>query len=1399
MDTVKKFLILYYDFSIAKSSNSKQIVFANTNTITDSHRAFYETKLDRINSLRLKNVNIAIDGFKVNKKNIDLMDIYFEVVNLYNVLLAYSDPRLVRLQKIDLLHEKIDVDITTPLYPLAALKSNGLLHKYDYSIEHFVDESKTTKYQNELFRLILGLGDIVFYNLFAGNENDEKYLSVILSQLSVIVDNLSSFIPDIPGIKLTNSNAQIVDFGNKVFGKDRFLKMIDEVIGPKGIPKFDEEFLTRTSSTLSKLQSTIKTVDISKRHNNEMNNLVLYVYADSYEIRVKNLCLLLLLNAISISYTKNGIVRSSITKLYEKERVIISKLFEVYNTYVDLLSTPYQQNSTNLIIKFESFGLLDTYSIFFDKFIRNKYNQYFSISSNFINQYNNSLFADSNAKKLSKFDKLAKKEKYLALFEVLAKIRDDKNKELQPAFYFENYTNDIPFVTDTLYGYILKNIVLKTSNSAIKTPLDHKSPSSSSSVKLLYDFMYPFATLKPRFDTRKKKILSFQSLRKTSQIKALMGTSLKLSKNMHIDDDIVTLYDRVFGFDNKNDIHKKLVSFYEDMSGAVRVIVRTQDRDFIENSKSFDSSDENYGILRGLDGTISLEYEKKRITFGPFYSIVDLGAQNRDLTNIFHVNELCEMLFDQTSVVLFTYGFSGSGKTYSLFGNYNDPSPNRTYGLAHNFLESLILHRESSSVRSVIKLEKIIKLYGYVEGAGNMRGTFIDSIKEEDPLSFTQLNDAISRATSSNVDECKVKLNNIVATLLANKWDDSSDEIFPTKDEYVGGASLTPRPPKTIQMTASKPSRVRNIPHIPQVYSTNVNGAQPENSFLDRFIKTTPNNKDSSRGFLFLTFSIESEGRKNTFTLIDMAGSEDSYDLQTKVLPTYYFPQCDVVKKTCQPTNYLNSKKLQDKDIVIDKFAIAVDTTVQNTLKSIVAMLIKVMLYVQQHKEITLTEILDEIVVSPFSDLNLATSKNSSPFEKMFYDADRNFRRFSITLFYNILKISNFKSGKFAGFLCVDTEKTKGLLLRQVKKSDIEKYIDDVEPTKKIQNVETFLKSIKRTSFLVDPLIYPPVDNGNDSACMGTFSYGRIRNSAGKVRDVNAKPQCNVRFDEKNQSDILKTLICFLCAEYYAKLSSELSNIDIKEYEALLNATDDNILRNMNAKQFDTLQYNVAKRTFLNYVIETQNFTENVHVISAQNPYNLAEIFATNTSEENLEYTLKGLQNTSIIKKTPRQSTVDVDKKPYENKYIEQIFDSIKSTIRIGSKTISAPRNYFERVLREGFYINEVNNELVEYLLRKKDETNIGDAIPVDKNSSFDLTQIYLGNYDKFTRTCPTISCDRSSPFSTKLLDVFHKILPSETADAKFLLACNLRKEKDLKFRSGSIDALKLVEKLKST
>ena len=292
----------------------------------------------------------------------------------------------------------------------------------------------------------------------------------------------------------------------------------------------------------------------------------------------------------------------------------------------------------------------------------------------------------------------------------------------------------------------------------------------------------------------------------------------------------------------------QLTNLYEDVSGAVRIYVKF--RPIVETGTV-----QKVGRFVDFSGS-SCSIADKR--FGPFFGVMNGAFTNADVYNgctdtkfkstlEIDGEKCCTVataegdepagvcrVFEQMSsgyhVVLFGYGTSGSGKTFTLLGKDTSNIP----GLAHLAIAN---SGAEVSVRSIYELTyqrvnvtvengmegRYVKLYAPI--SGDIHGLGEGRAIDESPL-------LINALASSNL-LVKGKQG---STLIKNSL--TATDVF----------TLT-RAINTVRERAGR-------------------------------IKATQNNPDSSRSHLFITFSFKYPNGKTGFlTIVDMGGVESPFDI----------------------------------------------------------------------------------------------------------------------------------------------------------------------------------------------------------------------------------------------------------------------------------------------------------------------------------------------------------------------------------------------------------------------------------------------------------------------------------------------------------------------------------------
>jgi DNA repair exonuclease SbcCD ATPase subunit len=185
------------------------------------------------------------------------------------------------------------------------------------------------------------------------------------------------------------------------------------------------------------------------------------------------------------------------------------------------------------------------------------------------------------------------------------------------------------------------------------------------------------------------------------------------------------------------------------------------------------------------------------------------------------------------NIIIFGYGYSGSGKTHTLFGNQNE------LGIIQQALNGL----DPSIVKVVI--EDIYDLYGEL-----YTGQHVEQIKNKPKV----IHEGIRDSKMHTPEDFKRNKNKFLF-----HTPDTSD----INNEHIGK----------------------------EITSSNINNIMDKINSNRRdygLILPTKNNPESSRSHLFVTFNITLKGGGNSkLTVVDTAGIEDPFDLFKVMLPKY--------------------------------------------------------------------------------------------------------------------------------------------------------------------------------------------------------------------------------------------------------------------------------------------------------------------------------------------------------------------------------------------------------------------------------------------------------------------------------------------------------------------------------
>jgi hypothetical protein len=808
-------------------------------------------------------------------------------------------------------------------------------------------------------------------------------------------------------------------------------------------------------------------------------------------------------------------------------------------------------------------------------------------------------------------------------------------------------------------------------------------------------------------------------------------------------------------------IYYQLVDFYETISGSVRVYLRT--KDYISGIGAIKNFSNVNQMDYDVDNGIKKNYYKNTITFdksdilvddleyGPFYKVIDTGTSNEDIINkkmidmdnIINMFNMMDSATDgsKRNIIFFTYGLSGAGKTYTLFGNKGAKDGIWFY-----------MNKKLGEAGLTSKYLGCKKVYGLF--------------------------------TNKNFKKDIIKTNDTVF------------DKFLENQIFVEGNVINP----------------------------------------DAFIKSTPNNKASSRGFLIVSFEIM-KGTKSLgkFGMVDMAGNEDPYDLMVKLLPTLKWPQINNSKDK----NFITEESsLVDIDFTYE----ALFNSYMNTYKSIFNIIYGIFGFInsfaiispevrKQIEKTVSTKLLEDLESigneyrlpedpKTFSELmnkqiylfmkadTLTWMKNfitglqelklfngyfqgiDVSLNKKFLELTGTNKTFSFKLIDNIFRFATIGSTKrnISLYLKIKLMKyDETLTALQMVYNVIETEIND---TIKIINQEdsdlmtTLLKDVNELISLYDPIDFISYKNNNPKPDESTdfedckIDY-RTMKLSWRTFNKNADFSKNCFKDRLSQLDGKKP--------YCNKTKFSVNFNGEQEYKNYTECLIDKI---------DTVIYKCMKmdRQKVISVLKLASLIKyKYNILIPQIVSCPLRIESNSTLDKEITYTL----DTSSIVSTAGITTGSLAPDKTINAFkvsfkelVNDYFKTLKRKILIDGKDIEFSTNYLLRIIQEGFYINQANKELVTYLQNKQST----DALINKTDCPLVIENLYFEKYNKFN------SLYEDGCKITGLTEELDSQFPSnETEQTKYIMICNLRREKDIKVRLGTIDTLKLVEELKST
>lgn len=298
-----------------------------------------------------------------------------------------------------------------------------------------------------------------------------------------------------------------------------------------------------------------------------------------------------------------------------------------------------------------------------------------------------------------------------------------------------------------------------------------------------------------------------------------------------------------------NELGQRLADVNEDVLGAVRVCVRVRRDDSHRNQQS---------VQVGPDRQVAMNCGERGV-FGPFFAVYDDQSTTEDLfrgsagsngQQRSSLRDVLSRVASGYSVVLFGYGASGSGKSFTLLGKFSETKP--THGLLHMALHDL----KDRGVSQVVLKEAFELYHGAVE---------LPTERVTGKVAWlTDPNQALQRALGEAGG----------GTLEASR------ARLPTAPLVPGADDMDRR---LTELLTSINNHRKNPTH-----------SKDPKQHQGR-IRATPNNPESSRSHLFLVFEVQRKPGEQPgyLTIVDMAGRESPLTILRQKQPELTAKEAD--------------------------------------------------------------------------------------------------------------------------------------------------------------------------------------------------------------------------------------------------------------------------------------------------------------------------------------------------------------------------------------------------------------------------------------------------------------------------------------------------------------------------
>jgi len=897
---------------------------------------------------------------------------------------------------------------------------------------------------------------------------------------------------------------------------------------------------------------------------------------------------------------------------------------------------------------------------------------------------------------------------------------------------------------------------------------------------------------------------------------------------MEVDEQERGLYLKAVKYYSK-DIYISLIELFENLSGSVRVYVKLRDNKLTDTTyNKNDKNDKNevkfqlveqkqlgehwisrknhillknnsHIILGTHQCLMNNKLYCRHFEFGPFYRVIPPYTKINDnykqlsqdviANDYINIDNIVKLFTERRKTLyltLFTYGYSGSGKTYTLFGE------NYTGGIM-----SVI----ENKLKGKITLTNKYALTGYVQ-PNNMIFDKIDTLTEPTVSDIFQAlttnkdaEDSFIKVTTNNPEssrgflffEYNVKVNDnehklIVVDMAGNE--DPLDILIKTLPSYEIPIYKEPGRKTFIEsqriVNIEKFSKmtmnaiVMNIFYALTLTYTplyNLQSAKGENVVAQRLLNSRENKLNTENGTIFSILRSVSDNYDSSISFNKFY----DYEKHLKIMKPFLFPLLKNHQNILNYSMYYLVFQLIERiyTVLSDKMSLSDNSQILEAFN----------IYTNELE-------------------TLKINKQFRSIEKENGQDYLNLQKTMQNICSNILtKIRTELSLNDSKFTLFETEAIKDIFKTKMNLS--RPFIYGIMILYEIH--KTILNNVTNYSDIISKSHEVLLTTGEDSTDFLESSFEKLTNDKTTLKDNNTLNEIHLKIS--NTIDKLY----FAIPKNGVRETAELLLKSIEKLSAIQYTID------MYFQLKNNIDYNTGP--LFNDLIEfklilkpsNSNSHEFTYLDSKSKQTKKLLDLSDTTSSTDVQELRKQIATFHNISKYDPQISNLLQKLEFSNIVNNSTFDKLFGNLRTNiviHKTngiiqqYSNMPSYFKRIIMEGYYINQVNYELISLLKHIREDKKITDEMITelknDKSRYITTTDTMYGIYYNTNSHLNRLMDPSDEDFRmTNLYFLLNNLLKLDRKDIdrKFFMIANIRPD-EAKYRPGAINTLQLMQEL---